>query len=163
FECPYKEGFCKESAVSLSRLKWVYGRHIKVTLSEPTSSIVARSEHQYNKREYLRLSLRKHLYKVAGGEGAVFGMDCADVGESDRFATYLGFIDLRFHSIESPLALGILAPPKRLREDRSTNLVTGFYGPIFGGPGFECSVYSMQDPKSGGSYCAQICIFMILA
>ena len=41
----------------------VYGRRVTVTLSEVSSSIVVRSEHQYRTDDRFRLTLRKHLYE----------------------------------------------------------------------------------------------------
>lgn len=57
--CPFKRN-CVQSAAFLTK---VFGRGVKVTLSEPSSSIVVRSEHQYHRNERQRLALRKHLHE----------------------------------------------------------------------------------------------------
>ncbi|MCH7989503.1 MAG: hypothetical protein IID46_10210 [Planctomycetes bacterium] len=231
--CPEYE-FCLSSSPALSRLGLAYGPWIKVTLAEPSSSIVVRSEHQYNKRERHRLALRKHIYEMSADQcesksrtrrskypllfdaallndfrqriprhvaddlkallnvkftdvdtfelalerclapidfkrfgeyivGQVFSpLDCYQIKETDQFGHYVGFIDLRPNSPKSPLAMGLLALPRKFRHNDSTFIITGNYGPLFGGPGFPCTVYSMHDPDSGGAHCAQACIIMAL-
>jgi hypothetical protein len=61
YVCPYEQD-CERTAALLP-LDRMYGEHVKVTLTEPSSSIVVRSEHQYNHDERRRLSLRKHLFE----------------------------------------------------------------------------------------------------
>jgi hypothetical protein len=63
--CPY---FHECHAISaLTMLRRTYGRHIRVTLAEASSSIVVRSENLFNRDERHRLTLRKHLYEVREG------------------------------------------------------------------------------------------------
>jgi hypothetical protein len=227
-------------------LEYAYGAWIKVTLAEPSSSIVVRSEHQFNKHERRRLGLRKHFYEFSAqhrdspsrerrgknawhfhvdkrfvsqletnaaqaesadaqeawtamigrlqeliGESfedraefrdrlplpvsdagarireliasrAFSPADCYVIKSSDCFGHYVGFIDLRPNSFESPLALGVLGLPRRYRHNPDVRIVTGSYGPLFGGPAFAGTVYSMHDPKEGGAPCAQACAIMAL-
>lgn len=73
----------------------------------------------------------------------------------ETFSEYLGFIDLRLHSRQSPIALGLLAPPRIMSTDSSYRLILGDYGPIFGGPSFSCCTFSMHDPETSGAECTQ--------
>ncbi len=165
----------------LGNLEWVYGRDIKGTLVEICSSIVVRSEHQFTSDER-RLCLRKHVYELdhpatpfyppgdpndpRTGTARALAYDA--LRESDRFGRYLGFMDLRWLGDgpaaggESPLALGVLALPKRYRGDPAVVAVLGGYGPVFGGPSFRATVYSMADSRTGGAVCAQACAIMAL-
>src|SRR5258708_7722782 len=65
--------YCEASSRALWRLELVYGPWVKVTLAEPSSSIVVRSEHQYNKDERGRLALRKHVYELSADHGTSQG------------------------------------------------------------------------------------------
>lgn len=49
-------------------LRTVYGQFLKVTMIEPSSSIVIRSEHQFNQVRFDRLALRFHLYELIEDE-----------------------------------------------------------------------------------------------
>jgi len=134
-------------------------------LAEPSSSIVARSEHQFNRQTRQRLSLRKHLYERLDGTGGEKNLECGQFdanGVEEELGEYLGFLDLRLNSEQSPLGLGLLAPPKRYRRDPDTFLVTGAYGPVFGSPAFRATVYSQHDPNTSGAVCAQACLIMAL-
>jgi hypothetical protein len=82
--------------------------------------------------------------------------------ENLTLSKYLGFIDLRTNSRLAPIALGLLTPPRRLRHDRNTTIIQGLYGKLFGGHTFPCTPYSMHDPDTGGAYCAQACLIMVL-
>ena len=75
--------------------------------------------------------------------------------DSDRWGDYLGFVDLRTSSKTSPLALGLLVPPKAILQDHAVRVILGNYGPIFGGPSFESCAYSMHDPGTSGAECTQ--------
>ncbi len=324
--CPYR-AYCDASAGVLSMLERVYGHRVKVTLSEPSSTIVVRAEHLYNREERFRMSLRKHFYELelsgqngvsnsarwtdyhisgasldalkgtfhearrkqnrslvakfqplvtqqnGGGqtfkddadfetaltailprddiralyepslktglevgadgllrlpsaaiEAVVTGLDgqvesdvdgliddlrkyvvpqrystegdfkravssylspvdewflieklidhaasalnCRQIHDGelgDRFGRYLGFIDLRLNSPFAPLAMGLLALPRRCINSAAHRFVTGEYGRIFGGPGFPCTLYVMHDPETGGAHCAQSTVIMSLA
>lgn len=155
---------CKKSRGALLVLKRTF-RWIKVTLSEPASSIVVRSEHQFSRDTRLRLSLRKHIYelKVSPHDTEPEVEPCASIDPKDKFARYLGFIDLRPNASEAPLAMGLLVPPRRIRHDPYAFVATGEYGPIFGGHSFQSTVYSMHEPDTGGAYCGQACAMMGLA
>ena len=59
-------------------------------------------------------------------------------------------------------ALGVLAVPKYYLHDPAAVLISGDYGPVFGGPAFPAGVYSMHDPDAGGGYCAQAAVIMAL-
>ena len=244
-ECPHRR-YCQGAAVSLQRLAQpqVYGP-VQVTLTEPSSSIVVRSEHQYNKQARQRLSLRKHFYELSPGspatsqtlhsfrvtegahlaleelgrdlpseekenhkavltairslEGKEFknlsdyraaarnatlenGMDeeeldgyspfidlavssafrCQQISPGDSYGEYLGFVDLRRYSVQSPLAMGLLVPPKRYRINPGASVIVGNYGPFFGAWPFACSPYVMHDPETGGSTCAEACLIMAM-
>lgn len=241
--CPEME-YCQASSRALVPLENAYGSWIKVTLAEPSSSIVVRSEHQFNKQERRRLGLRKHLFELSSRHGPSLSRqrrqnrpflldegfvelveelaesskttvpstfmralkkcvgaeyldfdsfrdelarhlslqmnaadqfwldlvashafppaDCYRMEDEDRFGHYLGFLDLRPNSWKSPLALGVLGLPRRFRHNPDAQFITGNYGPLFGGPAFAGTVYSMHDPKTGGAPCAQACAIMAL-
>ncbi len=243
--CPYRRE-CDSTAGRLP-LSLAYGRAIRVTLTEESSSIVVRSEHLYNKDERHRLCLRKHIYEldgppekrfkmtsavilavedhikdhiesgerrlpedtsrkvveilnrfVTGGDGYTdpdpvleslstglsnLGIDilgceaikrivrqhatavlaCHPIGEKEILSRYIGFVDIRTHSMLAPLAMGLLVPPRDLRHDPAVTIVSGEYGRIFGAHGFASTVFSMHDPGAGGAHCAQACIIMTLA
>jgi len=58
--CPY-ERECEKASAGVP-LELVYFGDFKVTLTEPSSSLIVRSEHQYSADDHLRMSLRKtHL------------------------------------------------------------------------------------------------------
>jgi hypothetical protein len=324
--CPYR-GYCDASAGVLSMLERIYGHRIKVTLSEPSATIVVRAEHLYNREERSRLCLRKHFYELesegqtdatngarwtdyritTAGLSALRGnfeatvrkrhagvlksieplfidnqgaertfddeaafatslhnalplseardrvlpwmkerlvvidgtrvrltaadlddlraeligqvptdvtdlfeklsqnlgardyqdegdfkravsdylspteewelieklidhagsaLNCRpirDGDDGDRFGRYLGFIDLRLNSPLAPLAMGLLALPRRCVNSVAHRFVSGEYGRIFGGPGFPCTLYVMHDPETGGAHCAQSTVIMSLA
>lgn len=258
--CPFHV-VCSRTAYGLTVLERAFGPNTQVTLTETSSSIVVRSEHQYNLDERHRLSIRKHFYEAipqefdangellplwidreaaesvigslevmrdqrkllvqvdplraffetrfrrarhssdASGKEAfpVFDADefsrkliewlkktgpanassaeaithytvrslmtrfgCHRLRTGTEFNKYLGFIDLRMHSVTAPIAMAVLAVPRHLRHAENVYVITGTYGPIFGGPGFSSTVYSMQDPQGGGK-CAQACTIMALA
>ena len=170
--CPYRpdcDRFERGPGTPMSRrLARVYTPWIKVTLSEPSSSIVVRSEHQFHRREGQRHALRKHLYEVVAtrederSAPTRFGLGCTALVPGDKLGHYLGFVDLRLYYEGTPLAMGLLALPRRLREDPDTFVITGEYGPIFGAHGFSSSVYSMHDSITSGARCAQACVIMSL-
>ena len=87
--------------------------------------------------------------------------DCQGL-ESKKLAKYLGFVDLRTNSPRSPIALALLVPPRDLRHDQDATIIQGLYGRLFGGHTFPCSPFSMHDPTTGGAYCAQACLIMVL-
>ncbi|HUT90855.1 MAG TPA: hypothetical protein VMY37_15225 [Thermoguttaceae bacterium] len=60
--CPYR--FQCDSTAGGLPLRQVFGRSIRVTLTESSSSIVVRSEHQYSRDERHRLCLRKHVHEL---------------------------------------------------------------------------------------------------
>ncbi len=95
----------------------------------------------------------------------VFGspLNCVSRKESITLGRYLGFVDLRQYSSVGSIALALLVPPRELRHDRNAYIITGNYGETFGAHGFECSVYSMQDPTASDGKCVQTCIAMMLA
>jgi hypothetical protein len=139
-----------------------YGQNIRCTLTEPSSSIVPRSEHQFSKDERVRLSLRKHFHEVLSDSPSEHPFACGGLdGEPVRFGEYLGFVDLRLRFAVAPIALGLLAPPGPLR-DKDTAIVLGEYGSMFGGLAFPCTVFSMQDEQYGGAVCAHACVIMAL-
>jgi hypothetical protein len=166
------------------KLVEIYSSDIKVTLVEPSASIVVRSEHQYHQNERFRLSLRKHLYEVrkwheehdreekealtktdwrkGAGLESIATRCTKELNTKTILGRYLGFVDLRLIYAESPLAMGLLAVPEWLKVDPDLYCITGEYGPLFGGPAFPCSVYMMQDPQTGGSKCGHACIVMAL-
>lgn len=168
-ECSYA-AYCEKEGKRRANLQQVleaaYTSPVHVTLVEPSSSIVVRSEHLFHGKEGYRLSLRKHFYehwrssKVnAHSTERTF---CPLLGKDDWLGQYLGFIDLRLHYAASPLALGLLAVPRRLRDDPDAHIIAGDYSPLFGGPPFTCNAYSMQDDETGGAACAQACMIMVL-
>ena len=60
-----REGQCDMGAARLSQyLTLAYGDLLCVTLAEPSSNIVSRSESLYNRAEHTRLSWRKHFYEL---------------------------------------------------------------------------------------------------
>ena len=236
-QCPYLD-YCHATTGALNKLeKLVYIEGIRVTLCEPSSSPVVRSEHQYNRQERRRLSLRKHLYTCDKSRPAPFALTkgvreairvhlsrpereasaqpvsevlqrleaipttkiydskdkfindlsaaigpqqrCDDLSIIVREAStevgctafhsdeplrdYVGFIDVRPNSITSPIGMACLAPPPRYQHEPQLSFVLGSYGKLFGGPSFPCTVYSMHDSQTGGAYCAQACLVMMLS
>lgn len=172
-KCPFKASFCEssEQAAVLETLKKVlvetYTSKIKITLAEPSSSIVVRSEHQFHQHLDHRFPLRQHFYQVLRWDippGSNSPLSCTRrLCEQDLLGSYLGFVDLRMHSVRTPIAMGLLSIPQRLQADPDAYCIAGQYGPLFGGPAFPCSVFSMQDPASGGAKCAQACMIMALS
>lgn len=248
YACRYKP-LCTTIATTLSwPVRYAYDRMVQVTLAEPSSNIVSRSESHYNRREQARLSLRKHFYEVTpnppsakfdeekvaaiadqagrrpgplqqkvkeitewltrfaaavGREdysrwneleerlrGAVAELDldpvargtlikivrenlvsetqvdrvldCRPIDSHSRFAKYLGFVDIRTASARSPIAMGLLVPPRNLRHDPDVHVISGEYAQIFGAAGFHSTVFSMHDEMVSGARCAQACIIMAL-
>jgi hypothetical protein len=176
--CPYRK-YCEATARYLSPLTTnrVYGPRVKVGLAEPSSSIVVRSEHQYHREERRRLSLRKHLYENQTIEGyantADRSLPCSSFRAQDDLQRYLGFVDLRLNEdfiadgvkgeqSRSNIALAVLATPQWLIAAKA-QIVSGQYGPIFGGPAFNSTVYAMQDEKTAGAVCAHMCLVMGLS
>ena len=161
--CQYVDNCGQHTPKLLNRLRLTYSSSIKVTMSEPSSSVVVRSEHQFNREERLRLSMRKHFYELESPRSNTVANACESLQDDDRFGRYLGFVDLRMYPTEAPLAMGLLTPPRRFRHNDRVNLALGEYGPIFGGPSFSSSVYAFQDPESGGAYCSHSSMVMALA
>ncbi len=62
--CPLR-AYC-DGYSGLIPLFRVFGADFKVTLAEPSSSLIIRSEHQYRYRDLLRRTVRKHLYELEG-------------------------------------------------------------------------------------------------
>lgn len=90
-------------------------------------------------------------------------LGCVGHYPGHQYSNYLGFADLRPYSISHPLAMAVLAAPQKLRQATDSILITGNYGPIFGGPAFASTVYTMHDPKKSGAMCAQACLIMALS
>lgn len=101
---------------------------------------------------------------TAWGEQAATGLfahsRCYSLHEDDRFGQYLGFVDLRLNSLNAPLAMGLLVPPRHLRSDPLVRCIVGEYGPLFGAHGFSSTIYTMHEPILGGARCAQACVIM---
>lgn len=162
--CPF-QGDCPNLAqtLPLKYLHRAYQSDVAVTLAEPSSSIVVRSEHQYTDDVRHRFSIRKHLYELLSGPlPGGDPLDCLDLPSDAMFGDYLGFVDLRAKCNKSPIAFGLLVPPRRYRVDPQAQVITGVYGPLFGSHGFDASVYSMQDPDLSGARCAHACAIMAL-
>ena len=87
---------------------------------------------------------------------------CRTFTRFHRFARYVGFIDLRLRSQHSPLALAVLAPPRRLRRDRLTSIATSHYGEVFGAASFPGTPYCMHDPEVGGAWCSQASLIIAM-
>jgi hypothetical protein len=168
--CPFKKnGYCEridgESVLERS-LTRAYTNAIKNVLSEPSTSLVIRSEQQFHGRDRLRFSQRRHFFEVLRSPKSKalkhLGTRCTPLDAGDRLGEYIGFVDLRQFYDVSPLALGLLAVPRSMREDPAITVITGDYGPLFGAHSFQSTVYSMQDPDTTGAMCAQICAIMVL-
>ena len=158
--------WCDTAAANgLQCLEWSYGSHIRPTRVEISSSLITRSENAFNTDES-RLSLRKHFYqthrRAVSGTAADRALRFQRFDPSLTFGRYLGFLDLRKVGSEVPLALGILAIPDEFATDPAVRMIATTCGPLFGGPAFAASVYSMHDPNTGGAVCAQACLIMIL-
>lgn len=174
--CPFKD-LCLLAEEPLRRLqKGVYGNRIKVTLSEPSGNIIVRSESHFHRDETQRLAVRKHFYEVSRLENESasqdrLGMNCSEIRSKDRFGRYLGFVDIRpipsgfpqKATSYSPLSLGLLVPPAKLRDDPLCYVLQGEYAALFGAHGFSSTVYTTHDPATSGARCAQACVFMILS
>ncbi len=247
-ECPHAPE-CRATAGNLSSpIRLGYDEMVQVTLAEPSSNIVSRSESQYNHFEYARFSIRKHFYELLSprrercallsdealsavetdvkdslegrqedvaekvaqwlrdltdavkawpvdGMGwrdlrqrvfasmEPFGFDrnlkkllcdtigihsqtylgCHEIAEDSKFGKYLGFVDVRTTSTRSPIAMGLLVPPRYLRHDPDVYLIAGDYGKLFGAESFASTVFSMHDELVSGARCAQACVIMALA
>ena len=252
-DCPFRH-VC-DSIAGYLPLNEAYGRGICVTLSEPSTSIVVRSEHQFRHDDRFRYTIRKHIHENeeyqenhhtlslvgTASSGAVNAAVCEAMFHALAFPTaeppyasidvqayksevrriesllmaqatrtaspislpelatlfldrsvtsrhlfkvfckhlfppggchhfrptqklgrYLGFLDVRQTPSRSPVALSVLAPPRRFRHDPHWVIATGDYGRIFGGVGFPATVYAMHDSVASGTYCAQAAIVMIL-
>lgn len=162
---PHADWCDTRAAASLGTLERTYGSRIKAGLIELSASGVVRSENPYNADER-RLALRKHVFAWTGPppsppDRPALGHYPVEPG--DRFHQYLGFVDLRSVWQKAPLALGVLAVPNKFARDPATRVITGCYGPLFGGPAFTSTVYSMQDPGASGAYCAETAMLMALA
>jgi hypothetical protein len=172
--CPFDgSGYCRQLLTARNGeptlqqiLTSAYSERIKNVLAEPSTSVVIRSEQQFHLRDLDRFAQRRHFYEVVNngtpGDEARFGVGCTPINEKDRFGEYLGFVDLRQHYKESALAFGLLVEPSWIREDPNTFVMGGIYGPLFGGPSFRSTVYSMQDSGTVGAACAQMCAIMAL-
>ena len=90
-------------------------------------------------------------------------MRCMQVQDVERLGKYLGYLDLRMDSMAAPVEMGLLVVPRHLRHNPNVHCVTGVYGPLFGGPSFASSVFSMHDPFRSGARCAQACVIMAQA
>jgi sugar phosphate isomerase/epimerase len=167
-DCPHRS-LCRSLARHLGPIEAAYGPSIKVTLSETSTSIVVRAEQQFHHEERHRLTLRKHFCELIADASPATGlvMDCQPFrGVDEKFGQYLGFVDLRttqFHvestQPRSPIAMGLLAPPRKYRNNPDVVLITNNYGPLFGGPAVDATLYSMHD-ELGGAMCAQASITM---
>lgn len=94
------DSFCHKVAGRIPLVS-VYGRRIKVSLLELSSSFVVRSEHHYSKDERRRLSLRKHLYEEDSD-----GIPNFEIPETS-------FADIRF---ELEQYLGVRANPDKINQ-----------------------------------------------
>lgn len=168
YQCPFQGSACLEIGKDLDQWFAAYTELIKVTLVEPSTSIVVRSEQQFHGMDRRRYAQRRHLYEVVNNgtprDLSRFGTDCTQtwLHPEDRLGEYLGLIDLRLHFKQSPLALGLLVEPSHLREDPLSYILKGDYGPLFGAHSFRSTVFSMQDPGTAGAKCAQMCAIMAL-
>jgi hypothetical protein len=145
-----------------------YQAPIHITLAEPSGSFVIRSEHHFHGREMFRMSLRRHLYEVVHAAcpppdppAPPPAYRCPELRPDTRLGQYIGYVDLRRHYKTAPLALGVLAVPRKLGIDPDSHVIHGNYSPLVGGPAFPCTVYSRQDATAGAA-CAQACIIMLL-
>lgn len=161
------------AAGSLACIQMTYGRGIRTVLAEKSASIVVRSENQFSDARSQRISLRKHIYESAPDARSTSGvLACQRLKAEDRFGEYLGFVDLRNYVTvpgtppggppRSPLAMAVLAPPKHHRDVHTGTILTGGYGPLFGGPAFPSTIYSMQDEETSGAACIHACLIMSL-
>ena len=237
--CPYKLVCERASARLLEMLP--YGSGIVNSLSEPSSSIVTRSEHLFHKEDSLRLTIRKHFYETEDDQVLrfeisksliesienVFQLDsetafekrqqarmraallelshlpkiganffeetkkviekftqwpadkvdkiaqlvmryvqnptrCNQIGAISRLGSYLGFADIRTNSLDAPVALAVLVPPRVLRNDVNAIMALTEISHFFGVSGYKGSLYSTHEPTRGGARCAQACIVMAL-
>jgi hypothetical protein len=158
---------CGRTAKAFAKLQLAYGQGIRVTMGEPSSSIIVRSEHQYTQDVSHRFAIRQHIHELrrASGEAPQNGpaIPCEMIEPGHDFGEYLGFIDIRPKADIAPIAMGVLVPPRWLREDPFAFIITGLYGYLFGGCGFPASIYNMHEENLSGARCAQACIIMVLA
>ncbi|MGL4551177.1 MAG: hypothetical protein ACRC33_08315, partial [Gemmataceae bacterium] len=169
--CPYSRD-CHREAEQEGNLRAVltssFQAPVHITLAEPSGSFVIRSEHHFHGREMFRMSLRRHLYEVVHAAGNPPGpaappatFRCPELRGDARLGQYIGYVDLRRYYETAPLALGVLAVPRKLGIDPDAHVIHGNYSPLFGGPAFPCTIYSRQDATAGAA-CAQACVIMVL-
>jgi len=108
------------------------------------------------------MTLRKHFHEVVHADKNRLGLGCPEISNEDRFGQYLGFLDLRRHYTQSPIALALLAPPRHLREDPLTFIALGDYAPLFGAPSFPCTPFATHERAISGAVCAQSAAFIQL-
>lgn len=91
------------------------------------------------------------------------GLPCLDTSEIERLGKYVGYVDLRLSSPESPIAFAVLAPPRHLRHSPEFKIVQSELGTIFGGPAIYGTAFAMVDPQMGGGCCSTAAILMAVA
>lgn len=142
------ESYCQELARDIGEFKGEVAK-MKVETSINRANVPKRYETQF-----------RSISKIVFGSS----LQCfRDDSVERELGKYLGFVDLRLYAHVASVALALLCPPRAVRHDPDAFVITGNYAEIFGGHGFECSPYSMQDPFSSDGKCVQTCIVMVLA
>jgi hypothetical protein len=109
--CPYFRDCFATSALEM--LRRAYGRHIRVTLAEPSSSIVVRSENLFNRDDSHRLTLRKHFYEEERG------------AKDTRCVLTKGSVDGLVAKLEHSRNRGGTFPPRGFNLDKLRLLLEG--------------------------------------
>lgn len=91
------------------------------------------------------------------------GIACRDLAQIDRLGKYVGYIDLRLSSPDSPIAFAVLSAPRHLRHGQDYRIVQSELGTLYGGPPVYGTVFAMVDPHFGGGCCSTAAILMAIA
>lgn len=92
-----RRDLCDSTSGWLSQIiNLAYDEKIATTLSEPSSSIISRSESHFHHGEHSRLSVRKHLHEVDSGEratcrGLTPALVKAIINDVQRFVRFSSF------------------------------------------------------------------------
>ncbi len=114
----------------------------KDDLAKAADEIAAAARLNAEDSEKVRMAVGRHTRPMLGPPSTTNG---------GGYGKYLGFVDLRTVSMRQPIALALLVPPRAMRHDPDTYIVTGNYGRIFGATSFSCTPFSTHARKVSGA------------